>query len=78
MLQRGDLMPHFTVRTLQGESFSYSSIWQHRNLVLVTRAGGDSESGRNDVSELLARQAEFSSEAGVGQVRPEPVPRVRG
>jgi hypothetical protein len=35
-LQRGDQVPRFEVRTLDGRLFSYSSIWQLRNLVLVT------------------------------------------
>ena len=34
MLQRGDLVPHFTVKTLHGDEFSYATIWQRRNLVL--------------------------------------------
>jgi hypothetical protein len=32
----GDLVPHFEVTTLAGDRFEYSSIWQRRNLVLVT------------------------------------------
>jgi hypothetical protein len=35
MLNRGDRVPHFQVTTTAGEVFDYSSIWQHRNLVLV-------------------------------------------
>jgi len=35
-LQRGDQVPRFEVRNLQGEPFSYSTIWQRQNLVLVT------------------------------------------
>ena len=34
-LQRGALVPHFSVTTLDGERFDYSSIWQRRNLLLV-------------------------------------------
>ena len=36
LLQHGDLMPHFTVVTVQGDTFSYGAIWQHKNLALVT------------------------------------------
>ena len=35
MLQAGDLVPHFTVKTLHGDEFSYLTIWQRRNLVLI-------------------------------------------
>ena len=36
LLQRGNLMPHFTVVTVQGDTFSYGAIWQHKNLALIT------------------------------------------
>jgi hypothetical protein len=35
-LQRGGQVPHFEVKTLAGDVFSYSTIWQRKNLVLVT------------------------------------------
>ena len=38
MLQRGDSVPHFDVRNVDNEPVSYSTIWQRRNLVLVTLA----------------------------------------
>ena len=28
-------VPHFTVETLDGQRVSYSSIWQHQNLILL-------------------------------------------
>jgi hypothetical protein len=35
-LRRGDLLPHFTVRTVGGDVVDYrASIWQRRNLALV-------------------------------------------
>ena len=49
MLQRGDLLPHFTVTTLHGDEFSYATIWQRRNLVLVALPVTDSESARSYV-----------------------------
>jgi hypothetical protein len=60
MLQRGDLVPHFTVKTLHGDEFSYATIWQRRNLVLIALPVRDSESVRRYVSELAARGAEFA------------------
>jgi hypothetical protein len=60
MLQRGDLVPHFTVKTLHGDEFSYATIWQRRNLVLIALSVTDSEPVRRYVSELAARGAEFA------------------
>jgi peroxiredoxin len=60
MIQRGDLVPHFTVKTLHGDEFSYATIWQRRNLVLIALPVTDSEFVRRYVSELAARGAEFA------------------
>ena len=35
MLERGDTVPHFEVRTFSGDVFRYATIWQRRNLVLL-------------------------------------------
>jgi len=56
-LQRGDQVPHFQVKTLAGDVFSYSTIWQRRNLVLVTLPGAGRESGYP--STLAARGRDF-------------------
>lgn len=61
MFQRGDLVPHFEVRTLHGERFSYSTIWQRRNLVLVTLPAAESDSARTYTSRLTARAPAFSA-----------------
>ena len=44
MVQRGDTVPHFRVTTLQAGTVQYSTIWQRRNLVLITLPPSDSES----------------------------------
>jgi ribosome-associated translation inhibitor RaiA len=36
MLQRGDSVPQFDVRTVEDRPISYSAIWQRQNLVLIT------------------------------------------
>jgi hypothetical protein len=41
MLQRGDSVPHFEVKTVEGQRFSYSTIWQRRHLVLLAIGAGD-------------------------------------
>jgi hypothetical protein len=59
MLQRGDLIPHFEVTTLGGERINYATIWQRRNLLLVTLRDSDSDAARNYVSELTDRIPQF-------------------
>lgn len=57
MLKRGDQVPHFEVRTVQGGVFRYSTIWQHRNLLLVLLPKSSSEAGY--FSDLRAYESEF-------------------
>lgn len=54
MLQPHDLVPHFEVTDLRGERVQYSSIWQRKNLVLVTLPDPDS-SARGYGDWLMAR-----------------------
>ena len=43
ILQTGDQVPHFAVATAEGEVIRYSTLWQTRNLVLVTVPPGAHE-----------------------------------
>ena len=54
MLQRGDLVLLFEVSTVRGGAVSYSTIWQQRNLVLVTVPAVDSDVMARHVSALDA------------------------
>jgi hypothetical protein len=56
-LQRGEQVPHFEVNTLAGDVFSYSTIWQRMNLVLVTLPGAGGEG--DYPSTLAARGRDF-------------------
>jgi len=55
MLVPGDTVPHFEIRTVQGELFSYSSIWQRKNLLLVSLPALDADSIEDYVTELSTR-----------------------
>jgi hypothetical protein len=57
MLQRGDLVPQFEVRTVDGDTFDYSTAWQRSNLLLITLPEADSDTARRYVSALAARAA---------------------
>jgi hypothetical protein len=59
MLKRGDSVPHFEVRKLEGEPFRYSAIWQHKNLLLVTIPTLDSESTSAYTADVTARVRDF-------------------
>jgi hypothetical protein len=56
MLQRGDSVPHFKVKTVDGDVFDYSTIWQRKNLLLVRLLPDDNGAY---VSDLRARAAEL-------------------
>ena len=58
MLQRGDPFPHIQVRTIDGDTFSYTTIWQHKHLVLVVL--GMRSADERYASALIARASEFS------------------
>jgi hypothetical protein len=53
-LNRGDLLPHFTVIDLYGRRIDYSSIWQRKNLVMVMLCDAG-PSSRSYAEQLLAR-----------------------
>ena len=60
MLQPHDLLPHFEVDDLEGRRVPYSSIWQHRNLVLVMVPEADA-SARHYADRLMVHVRELKS-----------------
>jgi hypothetical protein len=58
MLRRGDIVPHFVVRTVTGDAFDYSAIWQRKNLVLIIIPP---DSARHCEQPLRGRDAELES-----------------
>jgi hypothetical protein len=72
-LQRGDLVPHFEVRTTSGELFSYSAVWQRMNLVLINLPATVS-ADEDYVRELKRHDAEFSERDSVCIVTRDEVP----
>ena len=72
-VQRGDQVPHFEVRTLEGKLFTYTTIWQHRNLVLVTLP--EAPCGAY-ASALAARAAEFEAHGCACVITRDRVPGV--
>jgi hypothetical protein len=72
-LQRGDIVPHFDVRTTRGERFSYSAIWQHKNLVLISLSPA-ATADEDYVRELKRHDAEFSERNSLCVVTRDGVP----
>jgi len=59
MLQKGELLPHFSVTSIAGERFAYSDIWQRKNLVLVSLPH---EESKGSTTAYLAQLAIGTSE----------------
>ena len=62
MLQRGDSVPHFEVTNLEGQRIRYSTIWQQKNLLLVTVPTLDSESCSAYAADVTARVRELGDQ----------------
>jgi peroxiredoxin len=75
-LQRGDLVPHFAVRTVEGETFDYTSIWQNEQLVLIVLPDASRVSDEY-ASALRARKHDFSAEHTTCAITRDQVPGVR-
>ena len=76
MLQRGDLMPRFEVNTVEGAHVDYSTIWQRRNLVLVALPALESGAAASYISQLKAREPDFTAAAAQCVITREPVPGI--
>jgi hypothetical protein len=73
VLQRGDSVPHFDVTTIRGELVSYSTIWQRKNLVLVSLPAAESQGSATYISELVARKSEFGAKHAECVVTRDPI-----
>ena len=57
ILKRGDQVPHFEVKRVDGRVFNYSMIWQRKNLLLIVVPEPSSDDAY--LSGLRARESEF-------------------
>lgn len=72
-LQRGDQVPHFEITTLAGDVFNYTTIWQRKNLVLVTLPEAVDS---NYASSLADRCRDFQQHDGACVITRDRVPGV--
>jgi len=70
-LQRGDSVPHLEIGTLDGGTFTYREIWQHKNLVLVALPEA---SGDGYASDLARHAADFRDVNSVSIVTRDRIP----
>jgi peroxiredoxin len=71
-LQSGSSVPHFSVRSVDGAVVDYSTIWQRRNVVLVTLPPvGPVEPY---VSDLMAQRPAFAGHEGAVVITRDHVP----
>ena len=76
VLRRGDSVPHFEVKTLQGGLISYSTIWQRRNLVVVALPASGSGFEERYVAQLTAKLPEFRAAKAECVITRDPVPGI--
>jgi hypothetical protein len=65
------------VKTVGGELFSYSSIWQRRNLVLLAVPSAQSPASGAYISDLVARRTEFTAKDAECVVTADHVPGIQ-
>lgn len=59
LLQPGQVVPHFTLTTLDGTRFAYRDIWQQTNLLLVLLA--DDRPSEDYAGRLRARMSDLTA-----------------
>ena len=61
-LERGQLIPHFAVTTIDGDRFEYADIWQRRNLLLIALpAAVSSDAADRYLTDLTSRSEELEA-----------------
>jgi hypothetical protein len=71
----GELVPHFTVRAIDGHEEPYSRLWQRRNLLLVCLPAGD-PAFEDYAHELASHSAACDAEEAACIVTVDAVPGV--
>ena len=76
MLGKGDEVPHVQVTTLDGGVFSYATIWQQKNLLLVTLGGAVAD--RSYVADLTGLRRALEERNTVVVITRDLVPGLPG
>lgn len=73
-MDRGELVPHFTVTTVDGDVVSYETSWQRHHLVLIFTAGQAAVAYVDDVSHAVQ---DFAALSAVFVVTAQPIGDLR-
>jgi hypothetical protein len=76
MLQKGELLPHFSVTTIAGERFAYSDIWQRKNLVLVSLSHEESKGSTTYLAQLAIGMSELTGDDTACLITKDGIPGV--
>jgi peroxiredoxin len=76
MLQRGDSVPHFDVRTTEDRRISYATIWQRRNLVLISLPDVTSAACEAYIAQLTLQIAAFAGQNSEYVITRDRVPMI--
>lgn len=76
MLRRGDSVPHFSAIRASGDRFEYATIWQHRQLLLVSTGDAPDAEVTATATEVAQRAAELASLDTVAVVTADAIPGV--
>jgi hypothetical protein len=76
MLQKGELLPHFSVRSIAGERFAYSDIWQRKNLVLVSLSHEESKGSTTYLAQLAIGMSELTGDDTACLITKDSIPGV--
>ncbi len=60
-MQKGDLVPHFAVTTVQGDTARYDTHWQRRNVVVLSTAGHPAETAAAALGRAVPDPAALSA-----------------
>jgi hypothetical protein len=60
-LQTGQQLPHFVVRALDGSTFAYSDVWQHRNLLLILLPDTEAAARARYAAQVQAHMPELTA-----------------
>jgi peroxiredoxin len=76
MLQRGDSIPHFDVRTNEDRRISYATVWQRRNLVLISLPDVTCAACETYIAQLTVQIAAFASQNSECVITRDRVPEI--
>jgi peroxiredoxin len=76
MLQRGDSVPQFDVRTIEDTAINYSVIWQRQNLVLITLPSVQCAACKVYITQLTVQSSAFAGQNSACVITRDHVPGI--